>query len=801
MKRFLNQYLFIQILLISLTLRLSAQQFTIGGNLSDGVTAITYANMELRNVFDTAYIQYTLSDSLGFYKFDISRTGNYIIKISHTGFPDLVTDTIRIIPDKKQYTLDIALERKGTAMQEVVITSKKPLLETEKGKLIFNVQNSALTSGQTAFDMLKKLPGVTVGQNEDILFKGSPGINMMIDGKMTYLSGNQLTNYLKGMSAEDINKIELITTPSSEFDAAGNAGIINIIPKRSLKKGYAVDLRTSVSKGKYWMVNENISVSLRTKKLNLYGSYDFNTPHSFYEGTSGNNYSNNGSYLQLSRNNNRAYKVKYYTRRAGADWQFFPKHNISIGYHGYFDDFKSFNNSTVKNRDHSGNLQSYMLSQNNIIEPYHFDALSFNYKFDLDTLGKKITADANYTSYRNFSDGLMTTRNFNAGGVFLNKNILRSHQPGFVEIASAKADAELPFRKFSIKTGIKYAEVANDNQYRFDSLQSGNYVEIPSVSNHFKYTERIAAVYFSGTKKLNKTNVEAGLRMEYTNADGRTVKQDITNKWQYAKLFPSLAVEQIINNNNKIDFSLSRRINRPAYTELNPVRWYTDLYFYWSGNPELLPELAWIYALNYSLKKKYIFTIAYNNSIHYINRRLDIDDDGVIKTQSDNFGNRHRFDLTVSAPARLWNFWDIQLFTGVNYTSYPISLLSGERRASLWAVTVSLQQDISLPNDFKINIASYFFSSELRGIYITRPAGFVNSGIKKSLLKKKLEAQLTLSDVFNTNRYRASSQTNITNYYYNDKPYSRIIGLSLKYHLGGELIKSNDKRIEEQERL
>jgi len=691
---------------------------------------------------------------------------------------------------------------KTKILKEVVINSKRKVFETDKGKLIFNVQNSALTTGQTALDMLKKLPGVSLGQDEQISFRGSAGINIMVDGKMTYLSGNQLTNFLQGMSAEDINKIELITTPSAEFDAAGNAGIINIVPKRTLKKGYAVDLRSSVSKGKCWMTNQNISASMRTQKVNLYGSFDYNMPYSFMQGESGNTINNNGNVLQLNRENENDFKTKYYTWRFGTDWQFSPKHNIGVSYHGYLDDWLGEKYSTVKQLNASGNLLAYSNTENNLVEPYHYDAVNTNYKFDIDSMGKKITADANYTSYSNFSDGWMSTRNYTSNGSLLNQNVLKASQPGFVKIFSAKADADLPFKTFNLKTGLKYAEVTNDNQYRFDSLQAGNDVEIEEMSNHFKYKEHIAAAYLSGAKKFGKTSVEAGLRLEHTNANGYTVKQNISNKWQYGKLFPSLAVEQIINADNKVDFTLSRRINRPSYTELNPVRWYNDPYFYYSGNPNLVPELAWVYSLTYSLKSKYIFSATYNQGVNYIDRRLEMEGNGVtVKSMSDNFGKRHRFDFTTSVPFNLWKFWDIQLFTDLNYTSYPISLLSSEKRLSIWAVTTTLQQDFTLPKDFTLNLAAYFFTSELRGIYITKPTGFLNFGVKKSFFAKKFITQLSVSDICNTNRYQAISQSDIANYYYKDRPYSRVIGLSFKYHFGGELVKSSTKKTEEQERL
>ncbi len=778
-----------------------AQTFTIKGDVRSEDGAIPYANIELRNLSDSVK-QYAISDSLGSYAFRTKKPGDYIIKASRLNFGDYISDTLHIGAGNENRTLNIILIRKETALQQVTVTAKKQLFETDKGKLVYNVQNSALTAGQTAFDLLKNLPGVIIGQNDEIQFRGSAGINVMIDGKMTYLSGNQLSNYLKGMSAEDLNKIELITTPPAEYDAAGNAGIINIIPKKNQKQGYAVDLRTSISKGKFWMNNQNVAASFRAKKWNVNGMLDFKTPHSYMLSKSGNTINDNGNLIQLVRENDNSYKIKYYTWRFGTEWQFLPKHKLGLNYHGYFDDFGSFKHSDVKKYDNAGNLQSLIRSGVEIIEPYHYDAVNLNYRFDIDSLGKKITADAHYTSYRNFSDAVLRTKNYTAGGTFINEDLLRSHQPGFVKIKSVQSDADLPFRKFILKAGLKYAEAANDNKYRYDSLQAGNYVEAQSMTNHFKYSERIAAVYLSGAKKMGKTSIEAGLRLEHTNAKGYTVKQDISNNWLYTKLFPSLAVEQTLSENNKIDFSVSKRINRPSYTELNPVRWYSDQYFYYSGNPNLLPEIAWVYNINYSFYQKYIFTVSWNQSNNYINRRLVIDDNGTtIKSQSDNFGSRKRFDLTISAPVKLLSFWDVQAFANINYTSYPISQLTGDKLLSKWSAMYSLQQNFVLPKGFKMNVAAYYYTSELRGIYKTKPAGWIDFGIKKSFYGNKLDAQFSINDVLNTNRYRASSLSNISNYYYDDKPYSRIFGLSFRYHFGGDLIKAANKKTEEQERL
>lgn len=788
--------------LLGLTFQIQAQSqnLAIEGKIKDDKNnLISFANLNLTLVGQgNGPIRHSVSDSLGNYRFNNLKTGKYILTATSMGFAEKKSDIILLDGQTATTHYDFTLTATANNLKGVTVTYQTPKIETEKGKLVFNLQNSALTSGQNALDVLSRLPGVSIDQNENILFKGASGVNVMIDGRMTYLSGGQLANYLKGLSAADLSKIELISAPPAEFDAAGNTGMINIVSKKKTKPGYAIDLRSVLSKAKYWMVNENVLASFNTSKLNIFGLFDFNTPHTYSANQSGNTIPADKN-LQFRRTNIADHRIYYYTWRGGINWKFLPKHQVGASYHGYLDDFTAYKTTRVNTIENTSDLRSYILSNNKIVEPYRYHAFNLNYKFAIDSSGKKITADADFTSYKNYSDALMRTQNFNANNQFTGEDQLRSSQPGFVKIKSFKVDADLPFQQISIKTGLKYAQVSNDNQYRFETLQSGSFVEIPDMSNHFKYKEQISAAYLSADKKIGKTSVYLGLRLEHTDANGYTLDQKL-NQWSYTQFFPSLAIEQELNANNKLELSLSRRINRPSYTDLNPVRWYSDPYFYYSGNPTLVPELAWAYTLIYNLNKKYILSASYNHSNNFISRRLAIDGNA-IKSQSANFGNMNRFDLSASIPVKLFSFWQLQLFASGNYTSYPISMVQGEKQLSQWGATASLQHDFLLPANFRASVSSYYYSPELRGIYLTKAAYFTDLGFKKALLNSRLNLQFTLSDIFNTNRFRAASQTNITDYFYNDKPYSRRFSLSLSYHIGGKMTRPASKKTEEQERL
>lgn len=699
-----------------------------------------------------------------------------------------------------------ALEQADSArlLKAVTVKASKQALEIQNGKLVFNVANSASASGASALDLLRKMPGVSLGQDDQIMLKGAPGVNVMLDGKMTYLSQQQLVQLLRGMNAENISKIELISSPTAEFDSAGNSGIINIVSKKHPSDGYSLDLRSGIAKGKYWMLNENIAASYRGKKLTLSGSLDYNMPYTFMQSKSGNTIIQNGSPVGVRRELQTPTHIHFYTYKAQAEWSISSRHRINGGYDGYLDDYVKNNaRSTVTRFGQNNQPIDIVKSTNYLEEPYHYDAANLGYQFNIDSVGKKLTVEAHYISYRNFSDGTLTTNYFNAAGAPKDEQEqLRVHQPGTVAIHSLKTDLDLPFKTFGLKAGAKYADVRNHANYRFDSLLDNAFIEAKSMSNQFRYREQIAAAYISAGKKLDKTSLEVGLRLESTNANGYTVETEINNRWRYTSLFPSVLVDHTFDQNHKLNLSVSRRINRPTYSNLNPVRWYYDKYFFYSGNPFLKPELAWLYSLGYTLKDQYVLTASYSRRRDYLSRRLTVEPGTqAVISQSFNFDKMERLDVMLSLPFKPAAFWDIQLTAAVNYTAYPIPLTDGMKTLTKWTANAMLNQQLRLPAGIQMEISATWTSSELWGIYEKRSIFFTDFGVEKSFASNKIDVRFAFNDFLKTNRYRGRSLSDYTNYHYDDLPDTRRVSLSIKYHIGGKLQGGRSSRIEEQDRL
>jgi len=767
-----------------------AQEIEIKGRITDiGQNALPGANIKLKGTQKG-----TFSD----------RQGNYSIKVPIESM--LIFSFIGMLPEEKMVTesmvLDISLSEEINSLDEVVINFKKTVIEADKGKMTFNISNNATNSGISAFELLKKIPGVGIGHNDDILLKGTSGVNVMIDGKMSYITGNQLSIYLKGLSADDINKIELITNPSASFDASGNAGLINIVTKPNKRKGYSLSLRSSLSKGAFWMNNQNISGSINKDKWHAYASFDYNTPHRRRNNTSGNTIQENLEIINLERSNTIPFHIFYYTWKVGGDWQFAPKHKLGIHYHGYYDDFSGTKTSNILKNKKDGNLISKVYSTYELTEPYNYDAYNVDYQFEIDTTGKKVTADAHYIIYQNNSDALMVGNHYGVNDNPLHSTNIRTHQPGLIKIKSIQTDAELPSRAIDLKLGLKFSEVSNDNNFHSEQLIGHSYEEIPEMTDHFKYKEQISAAYLSASKTFKNISIDVGLRLEQTISKINLTVDQLNKKYEYIRIFPNFSTSYQFQNNNRFNLVVSKRINRPAYSELNPVRWYNDEYFYYYGNPELVPEMAWLFSASYVIANNYIFTTEYSKRSNYISQNISYDPNGVtIRSQSTNFRNFDRMDLTIAAPLKVLDNWDIQFFGGLNYSMYPITESGIENNLKQWTTIFSMQQQIKFMKHYNADVYVKYNSQELYGVYVTDDIFFVDFGIKRSLLKGKLDVILSVNDVFNTYREKGISKSQLLNYHYNDKPDSRRFGMTLRYNIGGSLFNNMNKKTEEQKRL
>ncbi|WP_462268039.1 outer membrane beta-barrel protein [Mucilaginibacter sp.] len=781
-----------------------AQQYGLSGRVTDQrKRALQGVTIKIFALPDTLPKQITATYREGRFLIKPLPAGNYRLQANSVGYI-IYNREFRISYGTPAQLPDVILAESNRVLAEVQVNGKSNPLSLSKGKLTYNVEQSIAASGSTALEVLRRMPGISIDATGNVQLKGSAAVNVMLDGKMTYLSGQQLAQLLEGMPSSSINKIEIINTPGAQYDASGNAGIINIVSRKSAKLGYAANINAGLTVGRYLVHNESFTGNIRTSKFNFFGGFGFSYRNNFQHETSRQfTPAALGSGTFFDRDGISRTKTNYYSFKAGVDLYLKPKHTLGFVYTGIIDDWSKEIAGTALIRQGNSVLQSKLLSNTQIAEPYYNDAYNLNYQFKIDTTGTLLTADADYIDYSNNSDGFSSSNNYSLQGLLLEPyQQLNFHQPTEIHVKSLKIDFIKPLKQYILKAGLKYASARVNSNFRYDSLINQQLVYAASLSNHFIYTENVPAAYFNIGREWKTTSAEVGLRGEYTDAKAASISTNQQRIYNYLTLFPTLNLTHTFNTDHKLDLSASRRINRPYYNDINPARHFLDRYAVYQGNPNLIAETSWIASLGYTWKQKYILSLNYNRDQNFISRYAIVDPaTQVLTTNLANFPHRDRLELQAIVPYSPLSFWDINSSVTLSYTSYPLQQMDGDMQARKVNLDLSINQTFRLPGNIAAELLTRYTTPELIGVYVARYYLNLSGGFKKSFLNNKLDTRFAFADLLHTGWFWGYSISNTAAYSYKNTPDSRRFSLTFTYRLGGKLNTGKPHRTEEQNRL
>jgi outer membrane receptor protein involved in Fe transport len=745
----------------------------IDGQIKDNENkALPYATVTLLKASDSSLVKGAIGDENGHFEFEDVNSGKYIIAASSLGFTKTYTQPFSINIAHQQIHLPaVEMQMNANMLKGVSVTAAKPFIEHKLDKTIVNVANSVVSAGSSAWEILQKSPGVTVDNtNNTINLQGKSGVSIYIDGRPTYLSGDQLADLLKNMNAGSIQSIEIMTQPPAKYDAAGNAGIINIITKKNKMVGFNGDVTAGFTQGRYSRENTGFNMNYRNGKYNLYGNYDFShatwwnsnyITRNFYDGT-GKTLSTRTE--QYSSNSSPDYNHNF---KAGLDYYLNNKNTIGVMVNGTINPGKNYVDNTTWFKNSDGSLQttSYTNNEyNNRWTNYTYDA---NYRGTFDSTGKELDVDVAYSKYDNSSMQSFLTDTYYPDGSLVpdsanvpNPNIRRGSLPSIISIQTAKVDYTLPLKKNAkLEFGAKTSFVTSDNNVQYDKFDNSKQQwEYDSATNHFKYTENINAAYVSLSKEFNKGwSLQLGLRGEQTISNGHQYTNDSTVKRNYVQLFPTAYISKQLNKDNTLNFSYGRRIDRPDYQDLNPFRYYLDPYTYEEGNPFLQPQLTNSLELSYSYKSLLTAGISYSNTNNVISQVLEQDDSLKITYQTnENLSDMKNIGLnmTLSIPVTKW--WMSVNYINVFHNIYQGEYLGGNLDFGSTAVIFNSTNSFTLPKDFTAEISGYYNSSMLWSIFTIQPQYSVSAGIQKTFMNQKATLKLNVSDIFHTQSSYAS---------------------------------------------
>lgn len=601
---------------------------------------------------DSSLLTGTITDEEGKYEISapslVGRDGEgFLIQASYVGYQTAFGGP------------DFVLREETERLKEVEVKAKKPLIERQMDKLVVNVSASPLAAGSNGNDILRRAPGVRIDKDGNITVNGK-GVEIWIDGKPSYLSGQQLKAMLDGTDGNTIEKIEIISNPSAKYDASGQGGIINIKTKRNMMKGLNGMLSAAYG-GMYfgdvkrWLSNEMFSLNLnyRSEKTYTFGQFtqvfaqndmDF---ESYRETPALKNY----SYSDYTLN------FQYYMLKLGNDWYIDSLNTLGFILQVPFMDMDQHivpGLNAAYMIQGTDTTNSTTNSQNRLKAPQHTANLNYTHTFS-EALERELTVNIDYSRYNNGSVNFQET-NYDKpfGGINSLGIDIRSKQ--IVNIYSAKMDFQTKFWKTGmIEAGVKYALSSTDNNMTTDSTRNG--VARPTDHNAFRYDEHVAAAYISVGKQFGEHwSVKLGLRGEYTFSHGDW-KDDgldsIINK-SYFDPFPTAYVGYISKPLGKIQQPISvsasytRRIKRPNYWMLNPFTSYVDAYSIQKGNTNLTPEFNNDVELHFSWTQYMTMTFNFAHTQDMFSSKTTILPDGIGFSQWVNFGTCTTHGVNVS---------------------------------------------------------------------------------------------------------------------------------------------------------
>ncbi len=783
-----------------------AQAPVVAGQVTEAATQqpLPGATVQLVRLPDSAAVAGTQTDARGRYTL-VAPAGRYVVRARALGYAPALSAPLAL-PDGASGPLALpvlALHEAQQHLREAVVIGRQKVVEASAGKTVYNIDQQVSAGGSSAFELLQRTPGVRVTQDDNLLLKGSPNVTVMVDGKLTYLTAGQLGTYLRGLPAEALARIEVLTTPGAQFDAAGNAGIINIVTKKSASPGYALNLSTGAGTGRYPQTTQAAVGNYKAQHINLFGNYSYHYKQTYLNRTSYRVLGTGAARTSYDRASFDPTTEWGHTYRLGFDLALPARQTLGAAYSGYRTQWnRSGSGPTTVRNEASGNTYQVQ-NHNETREPGLNHSLNLNYKIELDTAGRQLTADADYARYRSDSRGSLANQVYARDGAPTQPyQELQFGQPSVVTIRAAKADLAWPLGKAKLAAGGKYSFVTSDNDFRYDSLRSGSYQYAPALSSHFVYDEHIVAAYATAARPLGRATLEAGLRLESTRSLGTLLGENLATRRAYTYLFPTLSWSRPLTEQQTLSLSLSRRLNRPQYSDLNPARFFFDKYSYYTGNPFLQPETAWQLAATYTYKQDYVLTLSAGRTSNPISSfGSQNPQTGELALTIANFSYRDDLEASLVAPLTITKFWTAQSTLALRFVRADLSQGSISFRPRRANVDIATTHTLTLPADLRLEVAAFYTSPALGGITLFGTYFTMDAGLKRTFLNKRLDARLTGSDLLRTIRYRGYSLYEGANTSYSHQGDTRRVNLSLTYHLGGELHAARERRADEADRV
>ncbi len=779
---------------------ISFAQKIIGTTLDENGKLLPAVTIALLNSKDSLVAKLAVSNDKGVYTIPIATSGKYIIKATAVTYQTTFSNPFDVAGSNKEIA-PIILKKSEQKLKDVVVTGKRTMVEVKADRTIVNVEGTINAVGSDVIELLRKSPGVMLDQNDNILLTGKSGVQVYIDGKPSPLTGEALAIYLRSIQSSQVDAIELITNPSARYDAAGDAGIINIKLKKSQGYGTNGSVTAGANYGIYPKYNTGININHRNNNVNLFGNYNYNE-----------------SATELQLDIDRTVRDTIFNTRSNRIL-INKNHNIKAGFDYGINDFNTIGFiatanivnirrsvlSTTPISNSANKIDRWLVADNKDRDANDNLSFSFNYR-KTNKSGLDWNTDAEYSLFRKNSDQLQP--NIYYSGDYSRELFRRAFQfisPSNIDLGNIRTDVEKQAWGGKLNFGAKIALVQTDNDFKQFNLQTSERQYDSTRSNRFRYQENINAAFFNFNRQYKTWSYQIGLRAENTNISARSngFKQgtnrfvifDSTFKRSYTGLFPTLALSYSKDPKNQFGLAINRRINRPNYQDQNPFVSKIDEYTFRSGNTNLSPQYSWGVTLSHSYKGKLNTRLSFTRTTDLSTELVDTFE--VVKSirYPVNLGRQDVAGLNIS-----YNYqkrWYTLFASGGLYHRNVYSNLGVGRVINNTIVNYDLKADNSfkLGNGYILEAnATYQSPTIFFGTFIIRERSWLDIAVQKTVLKNNGTIRLAYSDVYFGNFYAGSTDFGgqLTSFSY--KFESRQFKVSFTYRFGSAQVKAARQR-------
>ncbi|MGY6559329.1 MAG: TonB-dependent receptor domain-containing protein [Nitritalea sp.] len=784
--------IFLGLLFFITSYTLAQDQLRLRGKVVDAGSGdpLEFANIALLAPADSTLITGSMTELDGTFDFNVPAEG-YILRIGFIGYDDFFRT---LQPnDRKEINLGtLRLENTAKNLDEVVVQGVASMFESDIDKRRYNVENSIVAEGATASELLSTLPSIQVDDEGGISMRGSGNILIYINGRPSNLSGDDAESILEQFPANSIQSVELITNPSSRYDAAGVGGIINIILKKNQRTG--LNGQVNVSAGTRDKYNAGVNLNYGTEKINYYASYNYQYRRLFRLSEGFREASLANASPILDQDSFQESVDVSHLFRGGFDWNVTDEQVIGFYAQGNFRQRDRFEILNQRSQRIDRSLDSLFVRNNDEVRESNNFETGLSYTYTIDSLGQRLFASASFSRDERFQVDFFDQLFFNEQMVEVpgNRLIQENERPQTSNLTVLQLDYEKPFRNGSqFETGLKGTLGTWDRAQTFSQGdENTEFVPIfdDFFSDAFSFTENVYAAYASFRHRVGKLGYQAGLRGEYTETNSILESDPEPFVNNYFNLFPSAYLSYNLGDEEELTANFSRRISRPNIWALAPIFRVNDLFNLSIGNQELQPEFTNSYEFGYmkGWDKYLLNAVVYHRFTTDVQTRvIRLNEDNVSVQLRENANSRSSTGLELVNQFQFTSWFDATLSGNFFYSEIIGENIEANFNNSNFSWTVNLLANMAIPK-----FASLQIQADYRGPIVLpqgeiEPIWGINMGLRKDLFNKKATVSVNVSDIFNTRIFRIRTTDENFDFQRLFNRETRIGTIAFTYRFGG----------------